>query len=268
MTLLSDRAGVGLLGEGVDEQQVVCLDGEGRPLDKMAEVSDGSMDGEQLPIEGGVARLGRRELPTEEGKRLSGTVEDLLEDGTNGSVTSVGGEDKEKTRRREFEVSSVREGPFCVAEGCSLRRAPVEGLGFPSEGGVERSHGGGDVRQEFMVVVDHADKLLQGLHSGGHRKGTNRSNLLLQGEDALRRDIMSQEVDLLGPEDICCGGGQDQQSRDVQGPGEGDASALQEWRRRRGCHQRRQHRRGDRRGQCLSSAERWHQRCESKNRNS
>ena len=68
---------------------MVCLDGEGCPLDEMTEMSDG----EQLPVEGGVARLGRRELPTEEGKRLSGTVEDLLEDGTDGDVTSVGGED-------------------------------------------------------------------------------------------------------------------------------------------------------------------------------
>ena len=33
----------------------------------------------------------------------------------------------------------------------------MEGLGPPSEGGVERGHDGGDVRQEMMVVVDHAD---------------------------------------------------------------------------------------------------------------
>ena len=46
MTLLTGRAGFGILGEGVDERQVVHLDGEGCPLDKMTEVSDGSMDGE------------------------------------------------------------------------------------------------------------------------------------------------------------------------------------------------------------------------------
>ena len=57
------------------------------------------------------------------------------------------------------------------------------------------------MRQESMVVVDHADKLLQGLHSGGCRKGTNCGNLLLQGADALGRDMMAQEVDLFGPED-------------------------------------------------------------------
>ena len=31
MALLSGEAGVGHLGEGVDKQQVVCLDGEGHP---------------------------------------------------------------------------------------------------------------------------------------------------------------------------------------------------------------------------------------------
>ena len=106
---------------------MVRLDGEGCPCDEMTEVSDGSMDGEHLPVEGGVARLGQRELPTKEGKRMSGTVEDLLEDGTNGGVTSVSGEDKGKTRRQEFKVGGVGEGPFCIVEGCSLRRAPVEG---------------------------------------------------------------------------------------------------------------------------------------------
>ena len=95
--------------------------------DEMTEVLDGRMDGEQLPVEGGLARFGQRELPTEEGKRLSGTAEDLLKDGTDGDVTSVGGEDERKTRRREFKVGGAGEGPFCIFEGCSLRRAPVEG---------------------------------------------------------------------------------------------------------------------------------------------
>ena len=70
-----------------------------------------------------------------------------------------------------------------------------------SESGVQRSHGGGNVRQESMVVVDHVDELLQGLHSGGRMKGTVRGNLLLQGEDILGRDIMAQEVNLFGPKD-------------------------------------------------------------------
>ena len=128
-------------------------------------------------------------------ERLSGAVEDLLEDGTNGNVTSVGEEDEWKTRRQEFEVGGVREGPFGVVEGCSLQRAPFEVLGFPGEGSVKRNHGRGDVRQESIVVVDHVDELLQGLHSGGRRKSTNHSNLLLQGEDALGRDMMAQEID-------------------------------------------------------------------------
>ena len=154
------RSRGGLLGEGVYEQQVVCLDGEGCPFDKMAKVTDSSMDGEQLPVEGGIARLGRRELPTEEGGGLFGDVEDLLKDGTNGNVTSVGGEDEGMTRHPEFEVDSVGEGPFGVVEGCSLQRAPGEGLGSPGKGSIERSHGRGNVRQESMVVVGHAYKPL------------------------------------------------------------------------------------------------------------
>ena len=58
MTLLSCGARVGLLGEGMDAWQVVCMDGEGRLFGEMAGVTDGSMDGEQLPVKGGVARLG------------------------------------------------------------------------------------------------------------------------------------------------------------------------------------------------------------------
>ena len=46
MTLLLGRTGAEHHGEGVDEQQVVSLDGEGRPLDEMAEVSDGIVDSE------------------------------------------------------------------------------------------------------------------------------------------------------------------------------------------------------------------------------
>ena len=145
MTLLMGGAGVGLLGEGMDEWQVVCLDGEGCSLNEMAEVADSSMDGEQLPVKGGVAIFGRREFPTEEGKRLSGTVEDLLMDGSNDNVTSVDGEDEGKTRRWEFKVGGIREGPFCVVKGCCLWRAPVECLGLPGEGCVERSHGGGNL---------------------------------------------------------------------------------------------------------------------------
>ena len=44
--------------QGSDERQVVCLDDEGGPFDEMEEMADGSMDGEQLPVEGGVARIG------------------------------------------------------------------------------------------------------------------------------------------------------------------------------------------------------------------
>ena len=47
---------------------------------------------------------------------------------------------------------------------------------FSGEGSVDRSHGSSNVRQEPMVVVNHADELLQGLHGGGCQKGTNSND--------------------------------------------------------------------------------------------
>ena len=52
-----------------------------------------------------------------------------------------------------------------------------------------------------MVIIDHADELLQGLHSGGRWESANCSNLLLQGKNALMRYVVSQEIDLFGPKD-------------------------------------------------------------------
>ena len=73
-------------------------------------------------------------------------MEDLFEDGTDGDVTCVGGKDEGKTRRREAEVGGVGECSFCFVEGGSVRGRPGEGLGFSSEGSVERSHGSSNVR--------------------------------------------------------------------------------------------------------------------------
>ena len=91
------------------------------------------------------------------------------------SVERKGG----KTRCQEAEVGGVGEYPLCFVEGGSMRRRPGEGLGFSGEGSVERNHGSSNVGQELVVVVNHADELLQGLHSGGCRKGTNSGNFFL-----------------------------------------------------------------------------------------
>ena len=106
-------------------------------------------------------------------------MEDLFENGTEGDVVGVSGEDEGQTRRQEFQIGSIGEGPFSVFEGSCLQGAPVEGLGPPSEGRVDRGHDGGDVRQETIVVVDHANEFLQRLHCVGRGKGTNSSSLFL-----------------------------------------------------------------------------------------
>ena len=87
-------------------------------------------------------------------------MENLFEDGTHGDVACIGGQDEGKTRCREAEVGSVGEYPLCVVEGGGMRRRPGKGLGLSGEGSVERGHGSSNVRQESMVVVNHADKLL------------------------------------------------------------------------------------------------------------
>ena len=110
---------------------------------------------------------------------LLGAVEDLFEDGTDGDVACVGGQDEGKTRRREAEVGGVGECLLCFVEGGSMRRHPGEGLGLSSEGSVERGLGSSNVKQESMVVVNHANKLLKGLHGGGCWEGTNGGNFFL-----------------------------------------------------------------------------------------
>ena len=49
---------------------------------------------------------------------------------------------------------------FSGDEGSSLGGAPGERLGFTSEGGVERSHRGCNVRQETVVILYRLNELL------------------------------------------------------------------------------------------------------------
>ena len=107
---------------------------------------------------------------------MLGTVGDLFKDGADGDVACVGGQDEGKTRHREAEVGGVGECTLCFVEGGSMQRRPGEGLGLSSEGGIERGHGSSNVRQESMVVVNHTNELLQGLHGGGCWEGTNCGN--------------------------------------------------------------------------------------------
>ena len=55
VVLLTGRMRILFLGEGLDDRQVVCLNGEGWPFDEVMEVRDGRVDNEQFPVEGGVS---------------------------------------------------------------------------------------------------------------------------------------------------------------------------------------------------------------------
>ena len=91
MSLLPGGARVGLLREGMNEGQVVCLDGKRCPIKKMLEVTDGGAHCEKFSVEGGAPGFRWGELSAEEGEGLSGTMEDLFNDGANGDVAGVNG---------------------------------------------------------------------------------------------------------------------------------------------------------------------------------
>ena len=110
---------------------------------------------------------------------MLGAVENLFEDSTDDDVSCVGGQDEGKTRHREVEVGGVGECSLCFVEGDGMRRCPGEHLGLFGEGSVERGHGSSNMRQESMVVVNHADELLQGLHGSGCWESTNSGNFFL-----------------------------------------------------------------------------------------
>ena len=79
------------------------------------------VDGQELPVEGGVAPLGVRELLTVEGQRRRLPVEALLQHCPNGDVAGVGREEQLGVWSWEGEERGVRQG---------LLSAPEGGLGF------------------------------------------------------------------------------------------------------------------------------------------
>ena len=144
----------------MDEWQVVRLDGERRPFEKVSEVTDGGMHCEKLSIEDGIPGFRWGELSAEECERLLGTMEDLFKDPANGNLAGVGGEHEGNTRRRKLEICCGGKGLFSGFEGGFLGEAPGERLGFTSEGGIESSHRGSNVWKETMIIIHHPYELL------------------------------------------------------------------------------------------------------------
>ena len=66
MALLSLGDWIRLLRNGVHERHMVSEDVEVDGLEEVAEVADGSMDSEELPVKGAVVLLCRGQLATEE----------------------------------------------------------------------------------------------------------------------------------------------------------------------------------------------------------
>ena len=91
VSLIPGGARIGPLREGMNEGQVVCLDGKRCPIEKMLKVMDGDVHCEKFSLKGGVPGLRRGELSAEEGDGLSGTMGDLFKDGADGDVTGISG---------------------------------------------------------------------------------------------------------------------------------------------------------------------------------
>ena len=62
---------ISLLGEGVDEWQVVSLDGKRCPFEMMFEVTDSGMHGVKFSVEGGVSSFRWGEFSAEKCERFA-----------------------------------------------------------------------------------------------------------------------------------------------------------------------------------------------------
>ena len=158
--MFSNGARINLLRKGVDEWQVVRLDGKRRPFEKVSEVTDCGMHCEKFSIEDGILGFCRGELSAEECEQLPGTMEDLFKDRVRGDVAGIGGEHEGKTRHRKLGICCGEKGLFRGFEGGFLGGAPEEHLGFTGEGGVDRSHRGSNVRKETVIIIHHLYELL------------------------------------------------------------------------------------------------------------
>ena len=116
-------------------------------LEEMLEVFGRQVDSQELPVEGGVAPLGVRELLTVEGQRRRLPVEALLQHCPNGDVTGVGREEQLGVWSWEGEERGVCQGLLGAPEGGLGVGVPAEELRLALEEFVQ----GGDAGQEPVV---------------------------------------------------------------------------------------------------------------------
>ena len=132
MTAMPEGPSVTLSCEGVYKRHVVRLNCEGGALEKMAEVTNGLVNSEQLSIESGIILLGFLQSTAEktQGTRLS--LDKLLEDSSDGDVAGICGEEKGLPRDWESEEAYPSESFFGLQKALCLRGVPHQFLGFPS----------------------------------------------------------------------------------------------------------------------------------------
>ena len=130
---------------------MVRLDLEGLRLEEMLEVFGRQVDGQELPVEGGVAPLFVRELLTVEGQRRRLPVEALLQHCPNGNVAGVGHEEQFGVWSWEGEERGVCQGLLSTPEGGLGVDVPAEELRLAFEEFVQGGELGGDAGQGPVV---------------------------------------------------------------------------------------------------------------------
>ena len=162
---------------------MVHPDLEGLRLEEMLEVFGHQVDGQELPVEGGVAPLGVRDLLTVESQWRRLPVEALLQHYPNGDVAGVGREEQLGVWSWEGEERGVCQGLLSAPEGGLGVGVPTEKLRLALEEFVQGGELGGDAGQEPVVERHQSQELLKAPDSGGFWKPLNGLDLLPERRD-------------------------------------------------------------------------------------
>ena len=196
VALLSFGDWIRLLSYGIYEGHVVGEDVEMGPFEEMAKMADGSMDSEELSVEGPVVLFCRRQLATEEsdgGRSLWG---DLLKGCADGVVTGISQELELGVFRRKGQEDRFADGPLRILEGLLEVLVPLQLPFLSLEGVVKRGEDVGDPWQETMVICHHPDEFLQGFDGLGRWKPLDGVDLVLCGGDTVAGKGVAKEFHL------------------------------------------------------------------------
>lgn len=162
---LSWRVAVGRGADGRYQRAVVRKDNCRPAFDRVLEMSDGQVDGEQLAPERAVFLLRWLERFREESEGLPLAGDVLLEDGAHSAVRGVDEEGERRVRDLVREVRRRGQGILDVSEALACRVRPRDGrfgvLALVSEQGVQGLQESGGPVDEVVVVRNRPQELPQ-----------------------------------------------------------------------------------------------------------